>query len=165
MEKAVLKTLIYSSIFDYPLTIFEIHKWLIGRKCNLRQVEAAVGRLVKSKKILVKNCYLFLPDKSKIVKKRIKKAEYSKGYFRKAYLVSQILKLIPWVKLVGISGGLAVDNAGSKDDIDLMIITDKERMWISRVLILGILEIIGQRRKVSDNKVSAAGKICCNLIL
>lgn len=165
MEKAVLKTLIYRDIFDYPLTIFEIHRWLISRKANLRQVEVAVGRLVKNHKCKVQNGYHFLPGRSGTVSKRAERARQSKLYFRKAFLTSQLLKLIPWIKLVGISGGLAMENAGRMDDIDLVLITSKKRLWISRLLTLGILELTGQRRKVSDSKVMAAGKVCCNLIL
>lgn len=172
MEKAVLKTLIYSDIFDYPLTIFEIHKWLIGppagradRKVNLRQVESAIGRLRGKYQVLSIKGYYCLSKRKSLVKKRIERERYSKIYFRKAYLISQLLKLIPWIRLVGISGGLAMDNAGRDDDIDLVIITDKNRMWICRLITLGILGITGQRRKASGSKKSSAGKICCNLIL
>jgi hypothetical protein len=73
--------------------------------------------------------------------------------------------MIPWIKLVGVSGGLAMGNAGRRDDIDLFIITSKRRLWISRILILGILEVLAQRRKKTDSKKQAAGKICCNILL
>lgn len=165
MEKAILKTLLYSDIFDYPLTIFEIHKWLIGRKSNLRQVEESVGRLKTKGTVLSVKGYCVLSKRNSLVKKRLESKYFSKHYFRKAYLISFILKVIPWIKLVGISGGLAMDNAGKMDDIDLFIITSKKRLWISRLFILGILEGLGQRRRVSDSKKQAAGKICCNLIL
>lgn len=174
MEKAILKTLIYCDIFDYPLTIFEIHRWLTDKKSNLRQVESTIGRLrgkyeqsLRSSDLQVSNIkgYYFLSKRKGLVKKRLERQRYSKLYFRKAYFISQLLRLIPWIKLVGISGGLAMDNAGKSDDIDLVIITDKNRMWICRLITLGILEITGQRRKASDSKKSSAGKICCNLIL
>src|SRR5262245_34090416 len=48
MESAILKTLIYADIFDYPLKAWEIHKWLISKKkCELSEVEESLRRLVK----------------------------------------------------------------------------------------------------------------------
>ncbi len=165
MEKAILKTLIYADIFDYPLKIQEIHKWLIGRKVTLRQVESAIGRLVQSEKCKVKSEYYFLRKREGLVAQRRRKEEQSGIYLRKAKLLSQILKIIPWIKLVGISGGLALNNAGRKDDIDLFIITAKNRLWISRILALGLLSLVGQRRKKGEKGKKIAGKLCINTLL
>lgn len=165
MEKAVLKTLIYANLFDYPLTIFEIHKWLIGKKANLRQVESALGRLIKSSKLKVKSDYYFFPKHQGIFLARLRWETQSRTYLKKAQLIAQILKLIPTIKLIGISGGLAMNNASKTDDIDLFVITGKGRLWISRLLILGFLSLTGQRRKVTDSKRQAAGKLCLNTIL
>jgi len=34
LETAILKTLAYFDIFDYPLTLVEIHKWLLAFNQN-----------------------------------------------------------------------------------------------------------------------------------
>ncbi len=165
MEKAILKTLIYADIFDYPLKINEIHKWLVGRKVTVRQVEKALGELVQSEKCKLKSGYYFLPRKNGMVSKRLRKEKQSERYFKKAKMLGRILRLVPWIKLVGISGGLAVNNAGKSDDIDLFIITTKKRLWISRFLCLGFLSIVGQRRKVGESRKKIAGKFCVNILL
>lgn len=162
MEKAILKTLIYGDIFDYPLKVYEIHKWLIGRKATLRQVEKALERLSKKGKVKKRKEYYFLRD---LVRKRILREKQSAIYFQKARLLAQILKLIPWIKLVGISGGLAMENASKADDIDLFVITAKNRLWISRILALGLLSLTGQRRRVGEMGRKIAGKLCLNILL
>ncbi|MDO8573613.1 MAG: hypothetical protein Q7R77_02585 [Candidatus Daviesbacteria bacterium] len=156
MEKAILKTLIYADIFDYPLKINEIHKWLIAKKATLRQIEKVLKGYKK---------YYFLPKRGNLVLQRLRKEKQSVVYFRKAKILSQILKLIPWIKLVGISGGLAINNAGKSDDIDLFIITRKDRLWLCRLLCLGLLSLTGQRRKVTDTGRKIAGKLCLNILL
>lgn len=174
MEKAVLKTLIYSNLFEYPLKAYEIHKWLIGKKANLTQVEKALNSLLKKRKIINKqsfsfagakdkNAYFFLPSREEIVAKRIRRQKQSLIYIRKVKIIAQILKLIPWIKLAGISGGLSMENADKADDIDLFLVTSRNRIWISRLFCLGLLSILGQRRKVNQKKV--AGKICCNILV
>lgn len=165
MEKAILKTLVYADIFDYPMILREIHKWLIGKKATLRQVESAIGRLVKSLKLKVQSDYYFLRKSNGMVRKRKRREKQSAKYLLKAKFLCQILKIIPWIKLIGISGGLALDNATKADDIDLFIITAKNRLWISRLLVLGVLSLTGQRRKIGDRGKKIAGKICINTLL
>lgn len=155
MEKAILKTLTYADIFDYPLTLREIYKWLINKKATLQQIE----------KKLPQQKYYYLPGREGLVKIRKQKEKQSKVYLRKAKVICQLLKVIPWIKLVGISGGLAMENAGVKDDIDLFIITGKNRLWISRLLALGLLSLTFQRRKVNDPGGKIAGKLCINTLL
>lgn len=161
MEKAILKTLIYGDIFDYPLTLREIHKWLIGKKVELRQIE----KKYRVSSIEYRGKFHFLKGRSNIVRKRLQRQKQSRIYLRKAKIISWILKLIPWIKLVGISGGLSMENAGKKDDIDLILITSKNRLWISRLLALFILQLTGQRRKATHSIKQAAGKICLNILL
>lgn len=156
MEKAILKTLIYADIFDYPLKINEVHKWLVGRKATIRQVE---------KVLKVQSEYYFLPKRKKIAVKRKIREKESLIYLKKAKLIAGFLKIIPWIKLVGISGGLAVNNASRKDDIDFFIITGKNRLWLCRLLILGLLSLTGQRRKKADSGRKIAGKLCINILL
>lgn len=165
MEKAVLKTLIYADLFDYPLNTYEVHKWLIGKKVTLRQVEKALGKLVD--KLQVTDCrgFYYLPKKQGLIVKRYRRKKQSLSYFKKAKILAQVLKIIPWIKLVGVSGGLALSNAGKTDDIDLFIITGKNRLWISRFLALGLLSLVGQRRKVGESGRKVAGKLCLNILL
>lgn len=165
MEKAILKTLIYADIFDYPLKVYEIHKWLIGKQASLRQVEKAVEKLRVKGKVVRGEDYYFLPGRHQLLAKRQRRQQQSVKYFRKAKLLTVILKLIPWIKLIGISGGLAMENAQKGDDIDLFIITAKNRLWISRLLALGLLSLTGQRRKVGQNGKKVAGKLCLNILL
>src|SRR3989344_4633118 len=152
MDKAILKTLAYADIFDYPLKINEIHKWLIGRKANLRQAEKVLSKLSKKGKVKSKKEYYFLARREEIVKRRLQNEKISKIYFRKAKIIAQILKVIPWIKLVGVSGGLAMNNVLRKDDIDLFVITAKNRLWITRLLSLGLLSLTGRRRLFGASK-------------
>lgn len=165
MEKAALKTLIYADFFDFPLKAWEIQKWLIEKPLGLQDVEKTLNRLSKKSRVQSKNSYYFLRGREKIMGIRLRKEKISNKYLKKAKFVAEIFKIIPWVKLVGISGGLALGNAGKSDDIDFFVVTSKDRLWLCRLLMLGILSALGIRRKSSDKIRSAAGKICLNLIL
>lgn len=165
MEKAILKTIIYADIFDYPLKAVEIHKWLIGEKAIFQQIEKALERLNQKSKVKNQKDYFFLPNRGGLVRKRQIREKQSKRFLLKAKFSAWFLKIIPWVKLVGISGGLALNNADKKDDIDLFIITAKNRLWLSRILVIFILDFLRIRRKAKMNGKQAAGKLCVNILM
>lgn len=165
MEKSVLKTLIYADIFYYPMKAWEIHKWLIIQSLTLRQVEQTLKKLARKNRVDLKNDLYFLKGRQQIVYKRLNKQKSSNYFLRKAKILTAPLRLISWVKLMGVSGGLAMDNADKDDDIDLFIVVQEGRLWLARFLILIYLDFLGARRRRGDKKNDVSGKFCVNLIL
>ncbi len=165
MEKAILKTLIYADIFDYPLFAYEIHKWLIEKEASIEQIEKKLNKLVRDKKISQKEEMFFLRGKKNMIEKRLANEKTSHQFYGKAQWVSQFFRIIPWVQLVGISGSLAMRNADKNADIDLFVVTRKNRVWLSRLFCALILELLGQRRKRGESRILGAGKICLNLLI
>jgi len=74
-----------------------------------------------------------------------------------------ILKIIPSIKLVGITGALAMNNTKKNDDIDLFIITSKDLFWTTRFLSTFLIEILGLRRHPEE--AIASDKICLNMFM
>jgi hypothetical protein len=165
MEKAILKTLVYADIFDYPLKVWEIHKWLIGKKASLPEVEKVLKRKGLTSCIKNQGDYYYLRGRKKIVEQRLAKERQSQRLMRQATFIARLFKLVPGVLLVGVSGNLAMENAGRFDDIDLFIITRKGSLWTVRAALLGILSFLDKRRARGEQKELAAGKICLNLLV
>ena len=161
-----MKTLIYADIFDYPLKAWEIHKWLISaKKCELPAVEIGLRKLIRRGVVIEKGGYYALSGRVRIFKKREERITPSQKFLHEAKIICSLFRVIPWIKLVGISGNLAMENASEEDDIDLFVITEKNRLWISRLLILFILALLEKRRTKRDSRKKAAGKFCLNLLL
>jgi acetolactate synthase small subunit len=165
MEKAILKTLIYADIFDYPMLSHEIHKWLIGKKATIEQTEKVLKKLVKNKKIVLKQGVYFLRRRHELVKIRQEREKVSQSYYVKAQWIVRLFKIIPWIQLVGISGSLAMRNASKTDDIDLFVISRSNRVWLTRVFTALILELVGERRQREASKKESQSKICLNLLV
>lgn len=128
-------------------------------------MEKTLTLLVESSRVLIKNGYYFLPKRSKLVSRRIRNIPQSKKYLTQASLISFLFKLVPWIKMVGISGSLAIENVSEKDDIDMFIVTGSNRLWVSRLLLILILTIAGKRREKHISTKKAQGKICINILL
>lgn len=155
----------YSDIFDFPLKAWEIHKWLVSKKGDLKDIEKALDQKRLQKLVKSSQGYYFLSSRRGLSKKRFQRKKVSENFLKQAKFVASIFRLIPWVKLVGVSGSLAVENASLHDDIDFFIITQKKRLWFSRILLLLLTELLGKRREKQESSSQSAGKICINLLL
>ncbi len=165
LQKAILKTLAYADIFDYPLNLKEIQKFLIGKK--FKSQEKIKKEIQESPELLLridhqKNFY-FLKGREKIVKLRREREKISQKKLKIAQRVSRWLKIIPTIKMVAVTGALAMNNSDEEGDIDLLIITKKNRLWLTRFLVVFLVELIAKRRRPQDKKVK--DKICLNMFL
>lgn len=160
LKQAVINTLLYADIFSYPLTKDEIWKWLIGYKISHRNFSQ---QLKKINCIHKKNNYYYLKTRKKIVNLRIKREKYSGEKYKILNKTVAKLKHIPSVKLIGISGALAINNSDIEDDIDLFIITKKNMVWITRLLCTLVTDICRERRRPTDKNFK--NKICLNMFI
>lgn len=155
MMKAILSTLAYADIFDYPLTKKEISRFLIS--------ESPQKLITLPDDIGYKDGFYFLKGREKIVAIRKKREEFSRQKLNIALRVASWLKLIPTIKMIGITGALAMNNAGGDDDIDLLIVTGENRLWLTRLLATAIVELVASRRRPKDKIFR--DKICLNMFL
>ena len=151
----MFKTLTYADIFDYPLTASELKRWLIGPTGSDPAGKSPIG----SDPIVKTNGFYHLPGRSKVVALRRRRQHFSQLKWPAAYRAAKILSFIPWVKLVAVTGALAMNNSDKDDDIDLMIITSKDRLWLTRLLSFIFLFPLLRRGDQINNR------LCLNLWL
>ncbi len=146
LEKSILFTLAYFDVFEYPLTYFEIWRYLFCFQSELDEVIRKLDELITRGEIEMKNGFYFLPGKSDLLEKRNEKYEISEKFWRKAIFATKIISYIPFIKMVGIVNSLAFFNCKEDSDIDLFIITEKNKIWTVRFLSTTIMHILGLRR-------------------
>jgi len=164
MKKAILRTLAYADVFSYPLTKEEIRKWLISedrRQESRKKFAHSLKLALDSCQIRVTDGFYYLHNRKEIVKLREQREVWSQSKFKIARRVAPWLRFIPWVKMVGVTGALAMANSDQKDDIDLLIITSRDRLWLSRGLIVCFLRLTRLYRRPGKIK----NKICPNMLL
>jgi hypothetical protein len=150
-------TVAYADIFDYPLTADDIYFWCINKfpSKNFRAEKIPGVRNLN---------YLFtLRGRQSIADTHTQRHIVSKEKREIARRVGTWLRIIPSVTLVGVTGGVAVNNAVPNDDIDLFIITARDTLWITRALVTFCVEVLGIRRHPDDTNVK--NKICLNMFM
>ena len=171
---AIIRTIIYSDIFDYPLTLEEIVKFLVGESevgmgvvlNSLTKIIAdpSAGSGQVSKQIYTDGEFYFLKGRKEIIELRKRRMGWSEKKWKIARGTAKKLRVIPMIKMVGITGALAMKNCKETDDIDLMVITVADRLWLTRLILYVLAPILGiRRRKPKEREVE--DKICFNLFL
>lgn len=163
LQRAILRTLAYHSLFDYPLTRSEIRKFLIEKQSSKKQILKALSGLVENKKINKQGNYYFLPNKKETIILRKRRELYSGKKILIAKKIAKLLQVIPWIKMLAITGALAMNNSNKQDDIDFLIITSQNRLWLTRLLMVVYLELLGKRRRPKERETK--NKICLNMFL
>lgn len=177
LEKSIIATVAYYDALDYPLTGFEVFKYLInplhiskisGMSQNTEIEPLENINLLNVLKILEednlkfyinqKNGFYFLRGRDEIVQTRIERQKISDQMWKKAKRVIKWLQFLPYIKIIAVSGSLAMYNTKQESDIDLLIITQNKRIWTTRFLITLFLQAIGQRR----HGRKTAGRFCLN---
>ena len=157
----MLSTLTYHGLFQYPLTKEEILIYLIDRKSSAKGIDQALKNLKSEGKVGASRGYYFLNKSKRLPTQRIARTKISKQKFKNAKFYSYILKLIPTVKLVAITGALSMENSTKKDDIDLLVVTSKNMLWSTRFF-ANLLLLPWKRNPQSDIQKD---KACLNLFL
>lgn len=161
-NQAVIQTLLYSDVFDFPLTKAELWRYLLSDQ-GISQLDFEKALLQIRQKIVEKDTYYCLPGREEnIARRKAHKAEVSKK-LKRANFAAQKLSYIPSILFIGVSGSLAVGNVTKKDDIDLFIIVKKNTLFVTRLWILLLLTLFGLRRSRTSQQVT--DKICVNLII
>lgn len=149
-----IETLAYFDKYDYPLTKKEITFWT--SPITHPSVPSLKLREGKTRGELY-----FLPGREKIVGIRHQREKYSLLKWGIAYKYATKLAKLPFVEAIFVTGSLAMNNCKKNDDIDFMVVTEANTLWIVRFL----ANIIFLKNRRYPNQKQSPDKICINLWL
>src|SRR6476646_6614231 len=133
-ELAILKTLAYFDIFDYPLSEKDIKNFL---ECYISDeiLASALLQLLLDKIIFRVDQFYSLQNNRQRAEERIQGNLRAQSLIVKATRIGAFLYKFPYVKGVAVSGSLSKNYADKKADIDFFIITKANRLWIARTIL------------------------------
>ena len=136
--RSVFHTLAYSDVFDYPLTAGEVWRYLTFRPASLEDVTSALADESLFEQI---GEYYTLRGRSVTVEKRKQRAKIAARLWPKAWRYGRLIASLPFVRMVAITGSLAMSNTDADQDVDYMLVTAPGRLWSVRALSLLIARI------------------------
>jgi len=151
IARAVLGSIIFLDLFDYPLTTYEVWYYL-DKKFTLTDVVSVLDYLTLEKKLDKKNGFYFLPGREVIIDIRQRRFNYACSKIKKAKAFTKLFSFFPFIKLVAVANFIGAYNLRQGSDIDFFIITSPNRIWLSRLVSAGLAKILklrptGQQKK------------------
>jgi hypothetical protein len=140
LERAILHTLLYSDLFDYPLTFAEVAHYLIGRPGTPDEVRACITRSIwLADRVIELDGYLALRGREALIARRLDRAASSDRLWRHMQHFVRVLRALPFVRMIAVTGSLAMMNSADHDDIDVLIVTAPDRVWLTRALSIALV--------------------------
>ena len=93
-----------------------------------------------------------------IVQQRLNRKKLADWKWKRARKIFWIMQITPFMKMVLVSGSLAMGNSKNESDIDLIITAKKGRIWTVRTFVTLLTSVLGARRHNNVTK----NKICLN---
>ncbi len=180
LSKRILATLKFFDMQNVPLTLFELHKFLLadvealkprlneefelGERAetsapiSIGDLALELNSLVKSGAVREVQGYFCLPDRENIISERLTNYAYGLQRERRSRRFAWFLRYIPFVRGAAIGGSQAMGQQTAESDIDLFIITDESRIWTARTLVSAFFQMFGVRR----HHEKIANRFCLN---
>ncbi|HTE00455.1 MAG TPA: nucleotidyltransferase domain-containing protein [Mucilaginibacter sp.] len=133
IKKNILAALAYFDLFNYPLTIDEVYLYLPA-KCDAEEFDYGLRSLVIDRLIYKFDKFYTLKNDYFLINRRVEGNTKAAALIGTAKKVSDLLIRFPYVRGIAISGSLSKNFADEDSDIDLFVITAKNRLWIARTL-------------------------------
>lgn len=158
LEAAILRTVLYADVFHFPLTIAEIRHFLIAEVCvSPIEIETALQESpVLQEALIVENGFVACADRTDLFERRKKCEDASQALWSQAVRYGTWLGRLPFVRMVALTGALAMRNAAAEgDDLDYILVTAPNRVWLARAFAIVLVRAVKLRGVV----------ICPNYVL
>lgn len=131
LNESILKVVAYFDIFNYPVTMEEVHQFLDQTVSN-EELEMEVGRLLNKQMIWQLGRFYSLRNDPKLEQRRVTGNRMAVERLKTARRISRVLAWCPYIRGIGISGSLSKNFAYEGSDFDFFLITAANRLWIAR---------------------------------
>lgn len=160
LHKAILSTVGYFDLLNYPLTAAEIHKWLFcGSNYSIGDVVFQLSEL--SDKISTQDGLYFLSGREETIFHR--HDNYLSTIYKNkiVHRWSGLLAHIPGIRMIAVCNNFSFNNLRENSDIDFFVVAKSGRLYLVRFLLTAVTSIIGLRRHGSK----IANRFCLSFYL
>ena len=153
-ELAVLRSVVYASLFDYPLEPAQLESSLIGIGASAATIDRWWRESDLLQATIEHHDGLYFPaGRSDLVATRSRREAVSREQLDHDRRILSLVANMPFVRMVALSGSLAHLNAEGSADLDLFVITAPKRVWSVTVATVVLSKLLGWRRRLCMNYV------------
>lgn len=173
----ILATVAYYDCLNYPLTAFEIWKYstnyesdtnirITNESCNRKYSLCNIVFELENNSGLKKYIeeyrgFYFLKGRKNLVEERIKRNKIAIGKMKQLRRVACLLRFVPFVRAILVTGRLAMKNTENESDWDILMVIKNGKIWTGRTLVTLLIHLIIKRRH--KNKIK--DRVCLNYFI
>ncbi len=153
LRKNILATLTYYDVLEYPLTTFEVRKYLmnyhnqgLGGQVSLPAVREKLFELEREGRVRENKGFWFLPGREYFIDVRIAREKLSIGKLKRMRRLVAVLRYLPFVRMIAATGSLSLRHGTRGSDWDMFIVLEERALFTGRFLLTLFLQLIGKRR-------------------
>ena len=155
-EQSIAGSVLYASLFDYPLTLTQLRQTLIESEQTPTEILAAFERSDALRAIIAfEEGYFFPRGRADLIAERRRRSLRSRRFLARHRLFLAAVCALPYVRLVALSGSIAHMNLEGTGDLDLFIVTRGRHVWSVTVAVVLLAKLFHRRRTVCANYVLA----------
>ena len=137
LQQAILQVAAYADIFDYPLTLKELHRY-----CRIKATFQDINDEIHRSGLLNHiGDYYPLHGREALIDQRLRREQISARLWPDAIRYGKLIAQLPFIRMVAVTGSLAVNNTEDPADIDYLIVTDPGHLWTGRALTLALARL------------------------
>ncbi len=87
----------------------------------------------------------------KLQVKHEQRRQWSQAINQKYKFYIKIIALLPWTRFIGLTGSNSFESCSQDDDLDIFIISRKDRLWLSYLYIIIVCKLFRKRRVLCVN--------------
>jgi hypothetical protein len=153
-ERAIARSVLYASLFDYPLTLAQLRQSLIESTMTPTEIVSTVARSPALQAVVEFRDGFFLPSgQQQLASERRRREARSRSFLESHRTLLSLICALPYVRMVALSGSVAHLNLEGSGDLDLFIVTRGRRVWLVTVAVILLAKLLGRRRTLCANYV------------
>jgi hypothetical protein len=160
LQLALIKIVVFFDMFSYPLTAYELWRYL-GVGAEFKEVFAEAQGLIALGFLAGEQGFYFLPGQNQLVATRKQRYHYTNRKLKIARRAVRLFRLLPTVEFAALSNLIGRHNLRDGSDIDIFIIAKENRIWITRLFCAGLMKLLRQRPTPSRKR----DKICLSFYI
>ena len=168
LTRSILATVCYYDVMEYPLTSFEVWRYLTHEDPDgpaqyrnavaLSAVMSVLRDLVRDGRLEITDGFYTLPKRTMLVVQRRRRTLLSVHKLRRMRRAVRILRYLPFMRQVWGTGRVAMKNATADSDWDVLIVLAAGHIWTGRLIVTVVTHLLGLRRTDTHH----ADHLCLN---
>lgn len=146
-KSTVFNTIKLANYFESAFSIDQVYQYLPSQLED-KEFKYIINQLENENEIKIKDDLVF--QKSSTTNYYLKK-KWSRSIFKKNKKYISIISKIPWIKFIGLTGANSFESCKQNDDVDMFVVTQKNKLWLTYLFIVVISKLLGKRNILCVN--------------